>query len=325
MIAQTTIGHQDRHLPVILFFVLIVIIIVILLVLLLLPLSQQEERVSADNDDARRAYWTTQMEAAYAFMMVVRDCPVAECGEPLVPLKPASEEAGVAVAFSQSKVARDFDRLFFLRVGLIEAFLAAAREILERGWILKVEDGFRTREIQRLLALKPEVFDRILERTIGELGGRMPSPELVFRRVTVLVATMPKVGTHMSGSAIDVSVLDRASGAEIDRGGPYLEMSELTPMGAPFISETARRNRREITGLMARHGFVAYPYEFWHYSQGDAFAVQLGVIHPPARYGAVDADLATGRTTAIENPGEWLNSVDVIESEMNAALRRLRA
>ncbi len=50
------------------------------------------------DDDARRAYWTEQMEAAYAFMQVMLRAPVAECGEGMTPLRQAAEEAGVEVA-----------------------------------------------------------------------------------------------------------------------------------------------------------------------------------------------------------------------------------
>ncbi|RYF73986.1 MAG: hypothetical protein EOO39_09405, partial [Cytophagaceae bacterium] len=80
-----------------------------------------------------------------------------------------------------------------------------------------------------------------------------------------LSATTAKTGTHVSGSAIDISVYSLEDGSEIDRGGPYLEMSELTPMKSPFVLESSLRNRQEITDVMAQHGFVAYPFEFWHY------------------------------------------------------------
>jgi len=52
-------------------------------------------------------------------------------------------------------------------------------------------------------------------------------------------------------------------------------MSERTPMASPFVAEDARQNRREITALLGRHGFVAYPWEFWHYNDGDAYAELL--------------------------------------------------
>jgi len=274
------------------------------------------------DDEARRAYWTQQMEAAYEFMLAARDAGVQECGEPLVPLRPAVQQAGVEVAFSDTKVAGDYDRLFYLREGLLEAFLGVAAAMNARGWVLKVEDGYRTRAIQKGLARKPSVFDLILQRTTWELRGRRPTPEELFRRLSVLVATTPKTGTHMSGSAIDVSVLNRRDGSELDRGGPYLEMSELTPMASPFVGDAAAKNRRSITALMKQHGFLAYPYEFWHYSQGDAIAELLAGSGRAGRYGAVDVDPSTGKTLPLESPTEWLNSPVDVQSEIERSLRR---
>ena len=46
-------------------------------------------------------------------------------------------------------------------------------------------------------------------------------------------------------------------------------------MGSPFVSDRAAGNRQEITALMARHGFRPYPYEFWHYNQGDVYDAYL--------------------------------------------------
>ncbi len=277
----------------------------------------------AFDEEARRAYWTEQMEAGYRFMTDIREYPVRECGEAMAPLPEAAEQAGVEVVFSTTKVAGDHDRLFYLREGLIADFVAAAREMNQQGWALKVEDGYRTRTIQKYLARQENIFDIILKRVLWERRGRTPSAEEVFRRLSALIATSPKVGTHMSGSALDITVLVRDDGSEVDRGGKYIELSELTPMQSPFITPRARRNRDDITALMGRHGFAAYPYEFWHYSKGDAFDEYLAGSGKPARYGAVDVDEPTGRTTPIENPREPLNSLEEIQREIERALERI--
>ena len=275
-------------------------------------------------EDERRAYWVEQMDAAYEFMGEVSAYPVSECGEPLEPLRCAVEEAGVEVAFSARPHVRGIGRVFCLRRGLVAGFVAAAREMNAHGWALRVEDGYRSREMQRYLSRVDYVLDVILGKVVWELDGELPTTAQLCKRVTALVATTPKMGTHMSGSALDVSVIARDDGSEVWRGGPYLELSELTPMASPFVSAEARGNRRAISKIMRGHGFVAYPYEFWHYSQGDAYDEYLNRSGRPARYGAVDADLETGEVTPIENPLEALNSVEEIQAEVEGALRRLR-
>ena len=279
-----------------------------------------------DTDDTnRRRYWTEQFDAAYQFMFdAVLPYPVAECGEPLVSLQEAAAVANVTVQFSDRPHVNDLPRLYFLRDGQIPGFIGAAAEMNERGWILRVEDGYRTPEMQKALGRTPMVFDAVLNSVIWELGGQRPTPEFMFRRCSALVASVPKFGTHMSGSAIDISVmhLDDPS-REMDRGAPYLEMSALTPMGSPYVCDAARRNRKEITALMRRHGFVDYPWEFWHYSSGDAYEQVLCKSGRPAIYGAVQWDPKTNLATPLPQPEQPLNSVDEIRVEIDAALVRL--
>ena len=274
---------------------------------------------------ARRAYWTQQLEAAYAFMFEsILPYPVVECGEPFVSLREAAAQADVVVAFSSLKHVNNLDRLFYLREGQIPNFLGAAKKMNELGWVLRVEDGYRTREIQKYLGLTPKVFDAVLQRVMWELEGKVPSPEFMFRRCSALVATVPKFATHMSGSAIDISVMNRNDPAlEVDRGGPYIELSELTPMDSPFVSGVGQRHRNQITALMRDCGFVEYPWEFWHYSSGDAYDQFLRKTGKPAIYGAVDWDPVTNVVTPMADATAPLNSEEEIRAEIEAALQRL--
>jgi D-alanyl-D-alanine dipeptidase len=276
------------------------------------------------DEAAERKYWADQFDEAYSFMMRAVDCPVADCGERLISLPDAAREAGVEAAFSERPHALGLPRIYVLREGLIAKFVDAADRLNRRGWVMKVEDGYRTRTMQKNLGLLPALFDLVLGKVIWELGGQTPEPDFLFRRLLTLVAQIPKTGTHMSGSAVDISVHERDSGVEVDRGVPYLEMSHLTPMNSPFVSPEAQRNRQEITAIMRESGFVEYPYEFWHYSSGDAYEQFLLNTGKPARYGAVDFDTATGKVSPIEEPEKPLNSLDEIQAEIRASLERLK-
>jgi D-alanyl-D-alanine dipeptidase len=262
------------------------------------------------------------MEAAWEFMKRIERYPVRECGERLVSLPELAEEAGVEVLFSATRTARGCKRIHRLREGLAPAFLAAARAMNRRGWALRVEDAFRTRAIQKHLSRRQAIFDAILRRVTWENEGRLPGPAHLLRRASVLVAMRPKTGTHMSGSAIDLSVLRRRDGVEVDRGGGYITLSEATPMDSPFISRAAQRNRRAITELMAGHGFATYPFEFWHYSAGDAYAEMLAGAGRAARYGPVDMDPRTGEVTPMKAPLRRLNNESEFRTEIARALRR---
>lgn len=276
------------------------------------------------DDASRRKYWSEQMESAYDFMEKMKEYPVSECGEAMVSVRQAVKDARLTVKFSDTKIADKYERVFYLREGLIKNVLAVAREMNNRGWFLKVEDCFRTRNMQKHVGLQDCVFDAILQKVIWENNGKIPSPELMFRRFTAFIATSAKIGTHISGSAIDISVYQASNISKLDRGGPYLEMSELTFMDSPFISETATVNRREIKTILEKHGFIAYPFEFWHFSQGDAYAEYITKSGKDARYGAVKFDLSTGKIIPLENPEKPLHSMEQIQGEIDSALARIK-
>ena len=275
-----------------------------------------------DDETVRRAYWTEQMEQGYAIVEKLIAFPVNECGEQFASLPDAAANASVEMRFSTSKIAGELDRVYFMRESLTRDVVAIGREMNERGWILQIEDCFRTLEMQRQLVRKPAVFDTILKKCIWELGGAIPTPELMFRRSIVLTANMPKIGAHMSGSAIDISVWQRHDGTEVWRGYPYLEMSECTPMRSPFVAQEYIENRLAITALMEAQGFIHFPFEFWHYDKDDA-AMHILTDNPaPCRFGPVNWNPQTNETTPVENPLELLNPLSVIEQEIAAALKR---
>src|SRR4051812_31078452 len=126
------------------------------------------------DDAARRAYWTEQLELGYGVVQQLIAFPVQECGEGFASLTEAAAAAGVEMLFSTSKIAGELDRIFVMRESLVPDVIAIAREMNARGWVLKIEDGFRTLEMQRQLGRKPAVFDQIVNRCLWECGGQMP-------------------------------------------------------------------------------------------------------------------------------------------------------
>jgi D-alanyl-D-alanine dipeptidase len=274
------------------------------------------------DDAARRAYWAEQMQEGYDLVQKVLAFEVRECGEEFASLRDAAESCGIEMLFSDSKIAGELERIFFMRESLVENVMAVGRQMNERGWILKIEDGYRSLDMQGQLVRKPELFDAILRKCIWENGGQIPPVELVFRRAIVLIANIPKIGTHMSGSAIDVSVFRRDDGSEVWRGNSYLEMSERTPMRSPFVEEEGLKNRLEISAMVEAHGFIHFPFEFWHFNQGDAMGHILSGQPAPAKFGPVHWDPQTNRVTPCADPLSPLNPMPVIEREIAAALQR---
>lgn len=281
--------------------------------------------MSSPDELARRRYWTEQMDEAYDFMQRLLAYPVEDCGESLCSLPDRAAEAGVLLVLPEGLKLGQFERVFRMRASLVDRVLAVAESMCRHGWLLKVEDAYRSLAVQRQGAHSDFIFHTVLDKVVWELGGGAPSQELLLRRIGVLTATTPKFANHMSGSAIDITVLSRDSREEVDRGGPYLELSELTPMLSPFISAAARRNRERINEMMADHGFLPYSYEFWHYSHGDVDYELVAGSGRAARYGPVHWDGVTGSVTPVADPCAELISLPDIARRLSGCTRATSA
>jgi D-alanyl-D-alanine dipeptidase len=277
------------------------------------------------DEDARREFWTFHMERSAELLRSMTQGPTQEGGEGLASIPEAAEATGVEMWFSDTKIAGDLDRIFFIRRSLIDDLMAIGRDMNDRGWILKIEDGFRTRQMQTDLGRKPAVFDMIVRTCRWECGGQQPLLELIRRRSTCLVANFPNVGTHTMAAAVDVSVFRRDDGAEVSRGKPYLEMSEYTPMDSPFVSQQEQQNRVDITAMMERHGFLHYPGEFWHYNKGDALYHLMTKSGQVSGYGPVHWDPETGEVTPYDDVSSPLTPPEVMAKLLDQALARLDA
>ncbi|MGB1028035.1 MAG: M15 family metallopeptidase, partial [Rhodospirillaceae bacterium] len=108
-----------------------------------------------------------------------------------------------------------------------------------QGWILKVFDGFRPSEAQ------------------WALWDHTPDPAFV---------SDPRRGSpHSMGAAIDLTLVDRATGEELEMGTDFDDLRPLSYHGNTEISVTAQHNRLLLMGLMTTAGWDFFRNEWWHY------------------------------------------------------------
>ena len=111
------------------------------------------------------------MEEMRVLFERLRDYPCEESGEALGSIPDAMSAADVEVLFSDTLIAGDLERMFLVRERLLPDLVSIAREMNARGWILKFEEGFRTREMQTRLGRSPEAFDFVLFLHHGLYGS----------------------------------------------------------------------------------------------------------------------------------------------------------
>ncbi len=138
------------------------------------------------------------------------------------------------------------------------ALLRRAVDLAGRiGFRLKVYDGFRPSEAQ------------------WRLWTHTPDPDFI---------SDPRRGSpHSMGAAVDLTLIDAASGTCLDMGTPFDDLRPLSYHGDTSIGADAQRNRALLLGIMTAAGWDFFRNEWWHYQ----------LFKPRGRY-PVLTDLAAG-------------------------------
>ncbi|MCI0408278.1 MAG: M15 family metallopeptidase [Acidobacteria bacterium] len=77
----------------------------------------------------------------------------------------------------------------------------------------------------------------------------------------------PREGSkHNRGCAVDLSLIDVATGKEVAMPGEYDEMSERSHFNYSSGTEESRRLRDRLRKAMEAEGFEPYEPEWWHYN-----------------------------------------------------------
>jgi D-alanyl-D-alanine dipeptidase len=71
-------------------------------------------------------------------------------------------------------------------------------------------------------------------------------------------------GRHNRGTAVDVTLIDRHN-KELEMPSEFDEFSNRAHGDYKDASPEAIKNREFLKSLMTKHGFVAYPFEWWHF------------------------------------------------------------
>ena len=129
------------------------------------------------------------------------------------------------------------------------------------GWRLKVFDAYRPARAVRHFVLWG----------IEDLDQRMKPffyPDLEKQDLFRLGYVASK-SSHSRGSTIDLTLLDMASGKELDMGSPFDYFSERSHPDSREITPEQYENRMRLQKLMTDNGFAPIDCEWWHFTLRD--------------------------------------------------------
>ena len=141
------------------------------------------------------------------------------------------------------------------------ALKAVSNELNVQGYRLKVFDAYRPACAVRHFVLWG----------IEDLDLRMKPffyPDLEKQELFVK-GYVASQSSHSRGSTIDLTLLDMATGKEVDMGSPFDMFSEISHPDYTGITGEQYANRMRLQKAMVRGGFVPIDNEWWHFTLAD--------------------------------------------------------
>lgn len=132
----------------------------------------------------------------------------------------------------------------FLQRDAAVAVKAANKELRAQGQALLILDAYRPHFVTKLM------------------WDRTPESKRAY------VADPAKGSRHNRGAAVDLTILDLATGRPLKMPSMYDDFSEKAHHDYQESTPEALQNRAKLKALMEKHGFQALSNEWWHYDFG---------------------------------------------------------
>ena len=145
-----------------------------------------------------------------------------------------------------------------LTVEAARALKAVSGELTVQGYRLKVFDAYRP-----ACAVRHFVLWGIEDQDIRMKPYFYPDLE---KQALFAEGYIASQSSHSRGSAVDLTLLDMATGKELDMGSPFDFFSEASHPDYRGVTEEQYENRMILRRAMLRSGFQPIGCEWWHFS-----------------------------------------------------------
>ncbi|WP_367753905.1 M15 family metallopeptidase [Flavobacterium sp. WC2430] len=128
----------------------------------------------------------------------------------------------------------------FLRMKTVNAIIEANKLFMDQGYRIKFFDCYRPLDIQK------------------KMWKIVSNPKYV--------ADPSKGSIHNRGGAVDITLVDKRSGKELEMGTPFDFFGEEASHGYSNLSKKVINNRKLLKRVMVKANFNSFDSEWWHYN-----------------------------------------------------------
>lgn len=134
-------------------------------------------------------------------------------------------------------------------------------ELMARGYRLKIWDTYRPqRAVNHFIRWAENVSDTAMKAVFYPMVDK----SLLFEQGYIYARS-----SHSRGSTVDLTLVDAATGKELDMGSPFDWFGEESHPMYEGTKDDVRRNRLILRNAMLKHGFEPIDSEWWHYTLGN--------------------------------------------------------
>lgn len=141
------------------------------------------------------------------------------------------------------------------------ALARAAEAARVYGYVFRIFDAYRPQAAV-------DHFVRWAANTVDQKNKSVFYPDVDKSRLFTENYIAVKSG-HSRGSTIDLTLVDRRTGQELDMGTPFDFFGEKSHHGSPRVTGEQAANRALLKSIMEGAGFRPYSGEWWHYTLVD--------------------------------------------------------
>ncbi|MCC6778327.1 MAG: M15 family metallopeptidase [Hyphomicrobiales bacterium] len=138
------------------------------------------------------------------------------------------------------------------------ALAAVQRDLAARGLGLRVFDCYRpARAVAHFIRWA---------RNINDIRNKAEYYPDIDKRDLFKLGYIAARSGHSRGSTVDLTVVRRADGKELDMGTRYDFSGRQSWLSDKSVGAEAQKNRALFVAAMTRGGFTPYQKEWWHYT-----------------------------------------------------------
>nr|WP_316613818.1 M15 family metallopeptidase [uncultured Ruminococcus sp.] len=141
------------------------------------------------------------------------------------------------------------------------ALKSVSNELMVQGYRLKVFDAYRP-----VSAVKHFILWGIEDQDVRMKPYFYPDLQ---KQELFAKGYIAKESSHSRGSTIDLTLLDMATGRELDMGSPFDRFGEISHPDYRGITQEQYDNRMLLRRAMLRGGFEPIDCEWWHFTLRD--------------------------------------------------------